>query len=468
MNGFRERALVFFVDFLTINAAWVVFFVMRAEGVDWRAFAFEPWFYLPALVIWAYWAVIFIFSGLYRSWFATSRLDEITAVFRSTFVGVFVLFFLIFLDDYSQNVASANRFVIFIYWGTLLGFVSFGRLTVRFTQRRLLIKGYGRRDALVVGFNEQARALTDQIRRHRELGVDVIGFVAVDRGNLGKSWREVPVLGLVDELRELIDARNVREVVVAVGKQNEDLMTRVIAETADKNVRLKAVPSLYDALSGQARTTQLYNVPLVDIDPELMSLWDRTLKRALDVTVSLLGLIFASPVMAAVAVGVKLDSPGPVFYSQERVGLNGKTFRIHKFRSMRQDAEKGSGPVWAQDKDPRITKFGNFLRKSRLDELPQFFNVLIGEMSLVGPRPERPFFVEKLEKEIPYFRRRLKVKPGMTGLSQVHHKYAASVEDWKERVHYDLLYIDNLSFRDDLKILLRTVYIVLAVKGHYD
>lgn len=465
MNGFRERALVFFVDFLTINAAWVVFFVMRAEGADWRDYAFEPWFYLPALVIWAYWAVIFIFSGLYRSRFATSRLDEITAVFRSTFVGVFVLFFLIFLDDYSQNVASANRFVIFIYWGTLLGFVSFGRLTVRFTQRRLLIKGYGRRDALVVGFNEQARALTDQIRRHRELGVDVIGFVAVDRSNLGKSWREVPVLGLVDELRELIDARNVREVVVAVGKQNEDLMTRVIAETADKNVRLKAVPSLYDALSGQARTTQLYNVPLVDIDPELMSLWDRTLKRALDVTVSLLGLIFASPVMAAVAVGVKLDSPGPVFYSQERVGLNGKTFRIHKFRSMRQDAEKGSGPVWAQENDPRVTRVGAFIRKTRLDELPQLFNVLIGEMSLVGPRPERPFFVEKLERDLPYIRRREKVKPGLTGLAQVHHQYADSIEDWRGKLQYDFLYIDNLSFRNDVKVILRTVYIVLAGKG---
>jgi exopolysaccharide biosynthesis polyprenyl glycosylphosphotransferase len=183
--------------------------------------------------------------------------------------------------------------------------------------------------------------------------------------------------------------------------------------------------------------------------------------------VSFIILIITLPACVITAIAIKLESPGPMLFTQERCGLNGSLFWIYKFRSMRRDAEKLTGPVWSQKDDPRITKVGKFIRKVRIDEIPQMFNVLKGEMSIVGPRPERPFFVEKLSDEIPYYRRRLKVRPGITGWAQVKHKYDESIEDVKIKLRYDLFYIENMSLRMDFKIIFRTIFVVLFGKGHY-
>ncbi|MBS4014504.1 MAG: sugar transferase, partial [Bacteroidetes bacterium] len=192
------------------------------------------------------------------------------------------------------------------------------------------------------------------------------------------------------------------------------------------------------------------------------------LKRLLDIVISLLALLITSPVILIMVIAIKIDTPGPAYFRQERCGKNGKVFKIFKFRSMYQDAEKHTGPVWSQKDDPRVTRVGSFIRKIRLDELPQMINVLKGEMSLVGPRPERPFFVEKLAEEIPYYKRRLKVKPGITGWAQVKHKYDESIEDVKTKLKYDLFYIENMSLRMDFKILFRTIFVVFLGKGHYE
>jgi len=195
---------------------------------------------------------------------------------------------------------------------------------------------------------------------------------------------------------------------------------------------------------------------------------EKRLKRILDIIVSLLILIISFPIVIMASLAIKLDSKGPVFFRQERCGLNNKLFRIIKFRSMVHNAEKMTGPVWSQKGDPRITRVGNIIRKLRIDEIPQMFNVLKGEMSLVGPRPERPFFVEKLSEQIPYYKRRLKVRPGITGWAQVKHKYDESIEDVKIKLRYDLFYIENMSLRMDFKILVRTIFVVLFARGHYN
>ena len=191
-------------------------------------------------------------------------------------------------------------------------------------------------------------------------------------------------------------------------------------------------------------------------------------KRLFDILISFLILILTFPLLVIIGIAIKLDSEGPVFYKQERCGIGGKIFKIYKFRTMKKDAEKLSGPVWSQKNDPRITRVGKFLRKVRMDELPQMLNILKGEMSLVGPRPERPFFVEKFALEIPYYKRRLRVKPGVTGWAQVKHKYDENIEDVKTKLKFDLFYIENMSLRMDLKILIRTIFVVLFGKGHYD
>ena len=239
----------------------------------------------------------------------------------------------------------------------------------------------------------------------------------------------------------------------------------VISLSESKGVGLKIVPDLYEILSGQARSSQLYGMPLIDIMPELMPEWEKKLKRLIDIIASLLILIITFPICLLSAIAIKIDSEGSIFFKQERIGQNGKVFRILKFRSMKKDAEKDTGPVWSQKDDPRITSVGRFIRKVRIDEIPQMFNVLKGEMSIVGPRPERAFFVEQLSKEIPYYKRRLKVRPGITGWAQVKHKYDESIEDVKIKLRYDLFYIENMSLRMDFKILLRTIFVVLFGKG---
>jgi exopolysaccharide biosynthesis polyprenyl glycosylphosphotransferase len=243
---------------------------------------------------------------------------------------------------------------------------------------------------------------------------------------------------------------------------------KVISKLEHEEVGLKIVPDLYEILSGQARTSQIYGMPLIDIMPELMPEWEKKLKRLMDVLTSLIILIISLPVIIITAIAIKLTGRGPIFFKQERSGMNGNAFKIIKFRSMYEDAEENTGPVWSSKDDPRVTKVGKIIRRVRIDELPQMINVLKGQMSIVGPRPERPFFVEKLSQEIPYYKRRLKVRPGITGWAQVKHKYDESVEDVKIKLRYDLFYIENMSLRMDFKIIMRTVFVVLFGQGHFN
>ncbi|GAB1442302.1 undecaprenyl-phosphate glucose phosphotransferase [Ignavibacteriales bacterium] len=428
----------------------------------------EPVFFIPMLVIFFYWFLLFIFFGMYRTWFALSRFDEIFTLVKTTFWGTFILFFAIFIDDSGTGENRGNRFLIFIYWGLMVSFTVVGRLLLRSIQRKLIISGIGRKKALIVGYNDRAKEIHDQIMSHPALGLDVVGYVAIKDENLGKQYNDVEVVGKVSEIEEIIDRFEIKEVILSVSRQNDDLLIEIISRCETKDVRLKIIPDLYEILSGQARTVQLYGFPLIDINPQLMTDWERAAKRIIDIVVSFLMLVATIPITIATAIAIKVESDGPVIYKQERSGINGKVFKVYKFRSMYQDAEKRTGPVWSQKDDPRITKVGRFIRRVRIDELPQIWNVFKGEMSLVGPRPERPFFVEQLAKEIPYYKRRLRVRPGITGWAQVKHKYDESIEDVKTKLQFDLFYIENMSLKTDIKILFRTVFVVLFGKGHYD
>jgi len=466
MNKKTEKIIILLSDFITINLAWVVFFYLRVE-TGWFKILVMPEVLLPMIVVYVYWLVVFTFVGMYRTWFASSRFDEISTLFKSTFVGIFILFFLIYLDDYVHGVESSSRILIFIYWAMLFASTSFGRLFIRSLQRTLLIKGIGRKCAVIVGFNPKANEVHDQILEHPALGIDVEAYIAVNPDNVGKSYKNIKARGAVDQLLDIVIKSHSTEVIIALEKEDHNLLVEVISRLEYKGIGLKIVPDLYEILSGQARTSQIYGIPLIDIMPELMPEWEKKLKRIIDVLVSFTILLVTFPVSIISAIAIKLDSKGPVFFGQKRSGVNSSNFRMVKFRSMFKDAEKNTGPVWSQKNDPRVTRVGKVMRRLRIDEIPQMYNVLKGEMSLVGPRPERPFFVEKLSEEIPYYKRRLKVRPGITGWAQVKHKYDENIEDVKVKLRYDLFYIENMSIRMDFKILMRTMYVVLFGKGHY-
>jgi exopolysaccharide biosynthesis polyprenyl glycosylphosphotransferase len=467
VNKKIDKYLLLLVDFLTINFAWVIYFYIRVE-TGWFSFRIIPEMLIPMLVIYFYWLVVFTFVGMYRTWFASSRFDELSSLFKATFVGIFILFSLIFISDYIEGIESSKRILIFIYWALLLVFVGTGRLLFRSVQRGLLVKGIGRKNALIAGFNQKAHEVHNQILEHPALGLDVVGYVAINPDNLNKNYKNVKALATLDNLIEAVNSTQSKEVIIALEKEDHDLLVDIISKLENKGIGLKIVPDLYEILSGQARTSQIYGVPLIDIMPELMPEWEKKLKRIMDMIISFLILVVTFPVLILTAIAIKIDSEGPVFFRQERIGMAGKKFRILKFRSMFKDAEKYTGPVWSQKDDPRVTRVGKFIRRFRIDEIPQMYNVFKGEMSLVGPRPERPVFVDQLSKEIPYYPRRLKVRPGITGWAQVKHKYDENIEDVKIKLRYDLFYIENMSLRMDFKILTRTIFVVLFGKGHYN
>jgi len=354
--------------------------------------------------------------------------------------------------------------LIAIYWADMLFMVSAGRMVLRSVQRRMLIAGIGVHNTVIVGSAERSRELYNEVVKYPGLGYNVVGLVGVDRRRAGQQHRKVPVMGGIDDLHEVIGQHNIREVIIALDSSDHGRLLDIIAKCNGHKVGLKIMPDLYDIISGQARTNQIYGFPLIEITPQMMPPWEESTKRLIDIAVSAAILGIGAPLWLLVAVFIKLESPGPVLYRQERVGRNGVSFDIIKFRSMAQDAEAG-GPKWAGHQDPRITHFGRIIRQLHIDEIPQMLNVLKGDMSLIGPRPERPVFVQELSKEIPLYQRRLKVRPGITGWAQVKQKYDESIDDVKKKVQYDLFYIENMSLRMDFKILLNTAYHILLGRG---
>jgi exopolysaccharide biosynthesis polyprenyl glycosylphosphotransferase len=465
MSKAKEKFILLLVDFLTINGAWVLYYYIRIKSGWIALYSPEPELWIPMLVIYVYWLLLFFFFGLYLSWYARSRFDEFATIFKTVTFGVLVLFFVVFVDDAATRSPIHSRLLIAIYWGLLLSIVGIGRAGVRSFQRRLLEGGIGLRNSLIVGSAEKANEMYEMVKKYPALGYRVVGFIRPDESSNGGEWDGVPVLGNLSNLKKVLADRGVKEVLIALDSGDHDKLLHIIHECDSHQIGLKIAPDLYDIISGQARTNQIYGFPLIEIMPQLMPAWERRAKRFLDVVVSLCILLLFLPLWVLIAILIRLESKGPVFYVQDRIGRDGKPFRMIKYRSMYHEAEKHSGPVWADRRDPRVTKVGRLIRRPHLDEVPQLLNVLRGDMSLVGPRPERPFFVEQLSQEIPLYYRRLKVRPGITGWAQVKYRYDQSVDDVRTKLKYDFFYIENMSLRMDMKILLTTIYIMLLGKG---
>jgi Undecaprenyl-phosphate glucose phosphotransferase len=349
-----------------------------------------------------------------------------------------------------------SRAMVVYAWILTLLFVTLGRMVYYILRSRAQARGWGRDRAVIVGTGDVGQMIFQKISYSPSLGYEVIGFVTRNgAANPPQNVLGVPVLGCADDLSRLIDEHGINEVIVALPEASHQEILGVIARCDRSTISIKVFPDVFQFIAGQVGIDDLGGLPLLSVRDVAMRGWKLTLKRAMDIVGSVAGLIFLSPFLLLTALLIKLESPGPVFYAQERMGLDAKPFMIVKFRSMRQDAER-AGPGWTTRDDPRRTRLGAWLRRLSIDEFPQFINVLIGDMSLVGPRPERPVYVEQFKRSIPRYMDRHREKSGLTGWAQVNGLRGDT--SITERTKYDLWYIENWSLLLDFKIILRTVF----------
>jgi len=408
-----------------------------------------------------FWLGLFSASACYTLHWDRSWTDELRLVVRPVTFGTLVLTALTFA---ANPGISLGRWIIVLYYLMLLVLVFCARSISRLLERRLAKRGLLHRTAVVIGTGPEAARLVEELEDSPNLGYRIEGFVE-PAGSGARAVQDSRVLGSISDLEELLRSGKIEELLVTIASNfHQDILSLLLPATS-AGVRVKVLPDLFDIIAGHIHNTQILGQQLMELLPERLSFWQRTAKAVMERCLAFVVLLAGLPVWLAVAAVVRMDTPGPVFYRQERMGKGGKIFRIFKFRSMVRDAEKHTGPVWAGRDDPRITRVGAVLRRTRLDEIPQLLNVLTGEMSLVGPRPERPSFVEELRKVYPFYDKRLTVKPGITGWAQVKLGYDTSIEDVAEKLKLDFYYIENMSLFLDLEILARTLVVVLTGRG---
>lgn len=409
--------------------------------------------------------IIFYFQGFYRTRLKRPQIDDSFLIALNTLLTILIVMGILnYLYAYSQGAAPLFRVsfkishgFLIVYFISVVVLISFLRYQIYFFMKRRFARGLNLQNILIVGAGEMGRTLAQKLQAYKDLGFVVKGFLDDDHpvGEKIPINGGIEVLGKINDLDEILSRGGISEVYVALDLKNYSKILDTLKTVHKHIVRVRLIPDVFQLLTLKANIQDLDGVPVISIDEVSLRGFNRLLKRAVDIVVSLFGLIILSPLFLIIALLIKLTSKGPVFYLQERMGLDGRQFTMIKFRTMICDAEKDTGPVMCRPDDPRITRFGRFLRKYSLDELPQLINVLKGEMSLVGPRPERPSFVREFADRIPKYMLRHKVKSGITGWAQVHGlRQDTSIE---KRLEYDLYYIKNWSLALDLKIIWMTL-----------
>ena len=452
----RSLALVVFETVLIVLAVAIGAFLRL--GSDAWVLLFQEQGIEKALLIALVCQVCLYYADLYELKVASDRRELFIRIVQALSATSFLLAAIYF---WAPQVVI-GRGVFMVSSALVIVFVSGWRLVFEWLSRQVA----PRERLLLVGTGPAAISLARELfQRRQELGVEIVGFVDPDPARVGAPVINPGVIGTIEDIPSIVRARGVDRVVVSLGDARGKLPMDKLLEMKLDGVSFDHLASVYEELTGKIAVENLRPSWLIFSAGFRKSRLVRSGKRLLDISAACIGLVLATPVMALVAVAVKLTSAGPAVYRQERVGQHGRVFTVFKFRSMRQDAEAGTGAVWAVKNDNRVTPIGRFLRKSRLDELPQLLNVLNGDMSLVGPRPERPEFVRQLTEQIPFYGQRHVLRPGLTGWAQVRYTYGSSVEDAMEKLQYDLFYIKNLSIPFDLFIIFSTIKTVLLRRG---
>jgi exopolysaccharide biosynthesis polyprenyl glycosylphosphotransferase len=471
MNKRLQAFKYLFSDFVAATLAWIFFFAFRKFYIehdpDWvNNLIYNKRFYLGTVCIPICWCIIYYMQGTYDLPFRRSRLNEMAQTFFITLGGVLILFFVLLLDDEIQNYKNYYRSfaVLFTLQFTLTAVPRLMLSSITNTRIHRRKMGF---NTLLIGSNENAWKTYNEIENYKKGNGNIFkGFIHIDERNgfSEKLLEKVPHLGELSDLTTMIKKHKAEEIIIALESSEHSAIQHILNDTMDLAVKVKLIPDVYDILSGSVRFTSVLHAPLIEINREVVPRWQVNAKRIFDICFSIFVIVGFSWFYLLLSLMVKLGSKGPVIFSQERLGLHGQPFKIYKFRSMYVDAER-NGPALSSENDPRITPIGKFLRKTRLDEFPQFFNVFLGHMSIVGPRPERQFFVDQIVKKAPHYKHLHRVRPGITSWGQVKFGYAENVDQMIDRLKYDLLYTENMSIMVDIKIIIYTVLIVFQGRG---
>ena len=450
-------------DWLASSIAWGVFYYIRKLKIEQTEFTVNSTFYLGISIIPLVWVFLYMLQGTYQDVRRLHRLKIFNLTFLGTLLGTLGIFFLFLIDD---EITGYRQYYSAIGLLFLIQFISV------FVPRLIIVSSVVKKiherkagfKTLLIGGSDKAVDIYNEINDlPKGIGHQFVGFINLNGVDKQLS-SQLEYLGHIDDVERILSEYEIEEVIIALESVEHDRLKAIISRVDSANVRIKILPDMYDILSGTVEMSNIFGALLINVSTEVMPIWQVTLKRLLDVFVSLISVILLTPLYIVLALLVKFSSPGPIFFLQERIGKNGETFNIIKFRTMYVDSEK-DGPQLSSTHDTRITKVGRFMRKSRLDEFPQFVNVLKGDMSLVGPRPERQFFIDQIVKLEPQFMELTKVRPGITSWGQVKYGYAENVPQMLDRMKFDLLYLKNRSLSLDFKIMLYTILIIFKGTG---
>jgi hypothetical protein len=459
------------MDAVTAAFAWSLFFAYRKMFIETDIYGkidivIDKNFYLGLIYIPVFWVFLYFLAGNYKDVWRKSRIKELSKTFSISIIGVVLLFFTLLLDDVVGNYQAYYRTTVTLF---LLHYVITVSLRVFFAtyiinQLRKRILGF---NTLVIGNNNRTLTLVDELNNKTNAqGFLIKGYVSANNINANehKLNDSLTFLGNYSQLQTIISQYQIEEVIIGIESNNHKDLNIITDLLEDENVILRIIPDTYDLRSGSVKLDNVVGTALIEINQDVMPQWQKLIKRILDVIISLVVLIGLFPLFLLVALGVKLSSPGTILFKQIRIGYKGKPFYILKFRSMYTNAEQ-DGPALSSTNDDRRTPFGVFIRKYRFDEIPQFYNVLIGEMSLVGPRPERKFFIDQIIKVAPHYKHLQRVKPGITSWGMVKYGYAENIDEMVERLQFDILYIENRSIAIDFRIIIYTFLIIIQGRG---
>ncbi|MBE0639950.1 MAG: sugar transferase [Bacteroidales bacterium] len=470
MNNTFQLAKYLISDWFAAFIAWLLFFSYRKYIIDPQVLSNlseifgDGKLYLGILVVPLFWIILYIMAGSYRNVYRKTRIKELAITFSTCFIGVLILYFTLLLDDVVVSHRSHYE-SFFVLFGLQFVFTAGFRLyittkTVKKIHRKII--GF---NTIIVGGSKNAVDIYKELdHQFPSSGNKFVGFVSVKEAEHYPLAGYLPNLGSYKSLMELIKEHQIEEIIIAVEPHESKLIEKILTVIEETDTIIKLMPVMQDYMLGKVKTTSIFTEPLIQISPTLLPPWQESLKRLIDVVASSMAIILLLPLYIFLIVGVKLSSKGPIFYQQERIGLHGKPFMIPKFRSMYVGAEKGTPQLSSKD-DSRITSFGKLMRKMRLDEIPQFFTVLKGDMSLVGYRPERQYYIDQIVERAPHYRMLFKVKPGITSWGQIKFGYASTVDEMIQRLKYDILYVENMSLAMDFKIMFYTVLIIIQGRG---